>query len=98
MKVVNLDKFKKHQTVILEGNEYKIFGIKVSEFFEEDMEESKYEKMGIKEQVKFFIDSILKHSDIPKDVLLDQELDVLMALMQVMQGIDPEAEKDDKKK
>lgn len=98
MKVVNLDKFKKKQKVILEDAEYNIYGMKVGEFVEEGMDESKYENMTIKEQVVFFIDSILKHSDIPKEVLLDQEIEVLSALMQVMQGVDPSEKDEDKKK
>lgn len=98
MKVVNLDKFKRKQKVILEGNEYEIFGVKTKEFFEEDFEAINNDKSDFKTQVRLFVDTIIKHSDIPEEILLEQELEVLMALIQVMQGQDPEAGEDSKKK
>ena len=83
---------------MLEGNEYEIFGVKTREFIEEDFDSINGESTDFREQIRVFIKTILKHSNIPEDVLLDQELEVLMALIQVMQGQDPEAEEETKKK
>lgn len=90
MKVINLDRFRTTQTVSLEGIEYEVYGMTVRQFLENGGEQHEFE--NAQDQFNFFIDKLEKSTNIPRDVLVDQEPGVLAALFKVCQGIDPEIE------
>lgn len=91
MKVINLDKFKTEQTVLLDGTEYTVRGITVEQWLDEVGEEDNEKELDTKEQFERYISQLAKLSTIPTEVLRVQQFPVLTALMQIAQGLDPEA-------
>ncbi len=100
-KLINLDKFKEIQKVMLDGNEYEVRGLNVGEFLDGNILEAVEKADGMKNQVKEMLIVLSKFTNIPGKILLKQQFSVLMALIQVMQGADPDEtgdENDPKKK
>lgn len=93
MKVINLDKFREFQTVELEGAQYKVFGMTMEEFLE-DAIQSRLDALAgdTKGLMREMISIVCEKSDVPREVLVKQPFRVLNAILQVTQGVDPEAE------
>jgi len=93
MKVINLDKFKTETQVQLDGKTYTVKGMTVEQWLN-DSDGDGVEKT---EREKFVetLDRIAGMSDIPVEVLKVQQFSVLTALMQVAQGLDPNAPKEE---
>ena len=92
MKFVNLDKFKTQTQVQLDGKKYTVKGMTVAMFIEE--QDVNLDEMSEREKFAHYVQRLSKTTSIPEDVLKEQELPVLIALMQVAQGVDPEEPKD----
>jgi hypothetical protein len=86
MKVVNLNKFKNAQQVELDGKTYSVRGLKVKEYMSGEFDVLTSEGKTPKENLETMINFLLKVTDIPKEVLEDQELQVLTALVELSNG------------
>ncbi len=89
MEVINLDRFKTCQKVSIDGTEYEVNGTTVDQFLHEIKREASND---VEEQYTYFLGKLVEISNIPEEVLLKQEPSVLVALIQISQGIDPSAE------
>ncbi|MCP4158599.1 MAG: hypothetical protein GY760_00880 [Deltaproteobacteria bacterium] len=97
MSVINLDSFKNMKTVSLDGQEYKLTGINVSDFINGDFMEG-LDKKSIPDQTKITLEFIKNHSNIPEEVLLKQPAEVYFAIIAIIQGNDPHIESEKVKK
>jgi hypothetical protein len=88
MKVINLDKFKRTQKVIINGQMYEVYGVTVDMFLNEA---SSVEAATPKENVETMVKLLGTITNIPMEVLKSLTFDVLNALIQVSQGVDPDA-------
>jgi hypothetical protein len=95
MKVINLNQFKRHQQVELDGKVYTVRGITVSEVIDDEFGSKFAEAETDKDRVKVMVEQMCKLSDIPYDLLMNQDMELLTALMEVAQGNDPTAEKEE---
>lgn len=101
MKTINLDKFRVQTAVTIEGKEYIVKGMTVGQYINEDFENKFNEAKTDKEKVKVMVDTLLKLSNIPEEVLYGLDFTSLLILSQITQGADIEEQKegeDDKKK
>lgn len=90
MKVVNLDKYKTNVAIKLDGKEYVIRGITVDEFINEKFKMP--EGMTDKDSFIAIIKMIAELTGAPEETLAKQELGVLMAIMDIINGKDIETE------
>jgi len=88
MKVINLDRFKNVQKVEIEGIEYTVRGFTVDMFLNDPVLANLDSAEG-KARIAIIVQLMEKLSDIPVEVLMEQSLDLLTALMSVIQGNDP---------
>lgn len=86
MKVINLDKFRTHQTVLLDGKEYTVRGQTVSQFLDEAG--GNLDALDTVGRFKYYLARLGEITDIPMEILQKQEIGVLIALMRVSQGVD----------
>lgn len=95
MKVINLDKFKTVQFVEFDGEQYEIYAMNVDMYIN-DGDLQKLGSLGDgqeKERILTIISILTKLSNITEEKLRTLQLPVLIALLQVAQGIDPTEEK-----
>ena len=95
-KIVNLDNLKTTFRITLDGKEYDQKRMTVKQFIDGDIQqkisELENDEISLKEQVSAMIDIITAHTEIPKDVLLNQDMDTIQRIILILQGIDPSEE------
>jgi hypothetical protein len=92
MKIINLDKFRIQTAVELQGVTYTIEGRTVEDFLANDLDERMAGCSDEKEKTKLMVSELEKITTIPKEVLMKQHFPVLHALLQIINGIDPESQ------
>ena len=92
MKIINLDKFKAIQKVSLSGQEYEVYGMTVGQFIDGTLQEKlKAANDGDPKQIFCtMLEALEKMTNIPVEVLKDQNFKVLETLLSIAQGNDPE--------
>lgn len=90
MKLINLDKFKTEQKVILDNQEYSIKGMSVREYMDNNIDEQMAQATTEQDRIRLLIEKLKILTNIPEDVLFNQEFSVLIALIQVTQGLTPD--------
>ena len=95
MKVHNLDKYKKKQQIILDGKTYEVKGLSVRMYLEDERMNKLDETASDKETVRIMVDLLSEITNIPTEVIKDQDIEVLKALVAVSQGEDPDQEGSD---
>lgn len=91
MKVVNLDKFRNKSIVILDGEQYEVKGLTVNMYLNDsDFAEMNANPEDQKGQIERMLNILTKLSNVPREVLVEQDFAVLSALMLVAQGGNPE--------
>jgi len=98
MKVVNLDKFKQENKVIIDGAEYIVKGMTVRQFLNNNINDKLNEAKDDAERVKAMVEVLRQISNIPEEKLLDLNFQALTALIYVAQGINPEEQESSEKK
>lgn len=91
MKVLNVDKFSTKYKIVIDGKEYTIKAMSVKQFSELDITR----KLNADDEgslVEAMIEILKTVSDIPEDVLWNQEFKVLTILLGIAQGQNPEDE------
>lgn len=89
MKTVNLDKFKTQHKITLDGEQYVIRSLTLKEMVESDFQERMEQTEDALEKFTIMVEHLSQISSIPEEVLMEQEIGVLSAMMQVAQGVDP---------
>lgn len=93
MEIINLNQFKISSTVLLGESEYTINGISVEQFLnDKDIEALDHPERSVnpKEHIKTIIRVITKISNIPEEIIIKQNIDVLKAIIVVAQGKNPQ--------
>ena len=88
MKVVNLNKFKQNQDVVLDSIEYTVRHLTVDEYLNNTVQERFKDCKDEKEKARVMIDIIGEFTTIPKEILVKQPFPVLNAIIQLIQGAD----------
>lgn len=94
MRVINLDKFRNSTQVIIAGVQYEVNSVTVGMYLN-DVNFATIASGTLEEQrvgIESIVSTIQNISNIPREVLLSQSFPMLVALIQVAQGIDPTAE------
>jgi len=99
-KVINLDKFKTSQIVVIGDTEYTIGAIPIDMFLNDSLVAKVDNPQGIdiKTQIKNTMELIGRISNIPKKVLSGLQLPELTALLLIAQGVDPSAKEEGESK
>ena len=104
-KIVNLDNLKTSFLITLDGKEYEQKRMTVKQFIDGDIQQKvknleENKKLSAVEQINEMIDIITANTKIPKEVLLEQDMDTIQRVILIIQGIDPSEEEavDTKKK
>lgn len=92
MKFINLDAFKSVDRVTLGGESYEIYGRPVKDYLESDIDAILSECKTVKEKFSVLVEFAMAHSNIPRKVLVKQDMGVLNAILKVINGVDIEAE------
>jgi hypothetical protein len=99
MGVINLEKFKVEQEVEIDGKVYKVRGMTVGDYINDNFTQRMEKAKSPIEQCKIMVEALEAFSDIPKDILMALNFKALHALVLVTQGAydeNEEAQKDDK--
>jgi hypothetical protein len=95
MKVINLDKFRIETVVELQGVNYTVEGRTVENFLVSDLDERLNACANERDRVRVMVDELETLTTIPREVLLKQHFPVLKALLEILNGNDPESQKSD---
>lgn len=98
MNVINLDKFRRVQLVTLGGKEYEVYGLSVDDYLNKGVIESIDKAKTDEARVTAMLEALKQFTNIPPNVLLKQEFPVWTALILVVQGIDPNEEREPEEK
>ena len=98
MNVINLDKFRRVQQVTLGGKEYEVYGLSVDDYLNKGVIEKIDKAKTDQDRVTAMLEALKQFTNIPPNVLLKQEFPVWTALILVIQGIDPNEEREPEKK
>ena len=92
-KTVNLDNYKTTFEITLDGKVYKQHKLSVGHFIDGGIQKKivKLSKGNLNPQKKIslMVDVVVANTEIPKDVLLKQDIEILHKLVQILQGVDP---------
>lgn len=96
-KIINLDNMKTTFLITLGGREYTQKRMTVRQFIDGDIlkKVSRIEtdkEMSVLEKVESMIDIITANTEIPRDVLLEQDMFTIRRIIMILQGIDPTEE------
>ena len=96
-KIINLDNMKTTFLITLGGREYTQKRMTVRQFIDGDIlkKVSRIEtdkEMSVLEKVESMIDIITANTEIPRDVLLEQDMFTISRIIMILQGIDPTEE------
>ena len=96
-KIINLDNMKTTFLINLGGREYTQKRMTVRQFIDGNIlkKVSRIEtdkEMSVLEKVESMIDIITANTEIPRDVLLEQDMFTIRRIIMILQGIDPTEE------
>lgn len=95
MKIINLDKFKTHKKISLDGKAYEVRGMTVEQFLnagEPDVD-GKSAMDQLRELVAYIVNA--GFTNIPEKTLKKQEPEILNLIIRISQGYEPDDEEDE---
>lgn len=93
MKIINFDEFKPKTRIILDGGEYVVKGYTVGFYLENgDVSERAEAISDTQEKIRFMVDVLQELTTIPREVLVEQDMERLYMLFAVIRGVDPTIE------
>ena len=94
---INLDKFKTEFEVELDKKTYSVRGVTMAEMINDNPLDLLENAKGNQETMKAMVKIVSKLSNIPAEIIEEQQTSVVTAIFQLTQGIMPDEKEEQKK-